>query len=395
MGIHVAILKKSFQITCIWLVLFMVYQQFKLYMNNEDSSSVSYRAFNQEEKDLYPSFSICLHSDKGGILKPRYSKNPYEAYSDIDKYHQILLGHDNIHNEHDTFYNSEYSEAKFDDMALDVLKDFVDYSISLIQIGTEHVFLNNSDNSLFYKSYQDPYFRCISKSVYFTKNKIIDDIVVLNATDLYDHIRNMKTFLNITTDVIIYVHHRNQLVRELGKKILILTEEDFEKAINGSNDYREIQFSQVEVLRKREDKRSKERCDPNLDDDDKMWREKVMEAVKCIPVYWKGLYSDQNMKLLNLRECNSSIQYEYIWHNFLPPTVHLDNGTNLYKDSGPCNQMKVISSISSTSNKLTDIVSNSLTLGFRYYAEEYREIVNREAFGKWSNFMFRNELKIG
>ena len=373
MSKYLALLNKLFQMTCIWLVLFMVYQQFKLYLNNQDSSSVSYRSFNLQEKDLYPTFSICLHSNKGGILKPNFAKNRQYAYATIDQHHKILLGHDNI--------TKELQNIEFDEIALDLLEDFVDMTFTnlLRTVASEwQRNVNISQQSPFYKSYQDPYFRCISKPVSFTKNKILDDIVVFNAHNLYQHISNMRNYLSIETDVLIFVHHRHQLVRELGKKILILTEDDFRQSINGLNDFRDIQMSQVEVLRKRKDGRSKERCDPKLEDDDKMWREKVMEAVNCIPNYWKGLYSYPNMKPPDLPECNSSIQYDYISHNFLPPTIHLENGTNLYRE--PCDHMNVILSISSTSRKLTE--TKTLMLRFRYDVEEYREIINREAFGK-------------
>ena len=386
MSIYLAILNKSFQITCIWLVLFMVYQQFKLYIHNEDSSSLSYRAFNQDEKDLYPTFSICLHSKEGGIFKPKYAKNGYGNIMTLGKYHEILLGYEYINKRLNAHMKTEFDNAEFDEMALDMMDDFVVYAFSLLQNGTNIELanmweknINTTEQSPFYKSYQDPYFRCVSKSVYFTKKKLIDDIVVLNANNLYKHMNFMKTYLNITTDVLVYVHHRYQLVRELGKKVLILTEKDFGKAINGSDNFRDMQMSQVEVLRKRKDGRSKERCDPNLEDDDKMWREKVMEAVNCIPTYWKGLYSYPNMVPPNLPDCHSSIQYDYIQHNFLPPTIHLENGTNLYKDSGPCNQMKVLSIVTSHSRNLT--TEKTLTVRLWYYAEEYREIINREAFG--------------
>ena len=73
----------------------MVYQQFRLYLSNEDSSSVSYREFNLQEKDLYPTFSICLH-----------------------EYYKIE--------------ESEISE-NFDETALDFLEDFIDIHFSLIK----------------------------------------------------------------------------------------------------------------------------------------------------------------------------------------------------------------------------------------------------------------------
>ena len=55
---------KLFQLVCFGVcfgsTLYMVHKQFKSYIANEDSSSVSYRKFNDEATDLYPTFSFCF-----------------------------------------------------------------------------------------------------------------------------------------------------------------------------------------------------------------------------------------------------------------------------------------------------------------------------------------------
>ena len=54
------ITKKNFQLGCFAITLYMIYKQFKLFVDNEDSSSISYRKFNDEDTDLYPTFSFCF-----------------------------------------------------------------------------------------------------------------------------------------------------------------------------------------------------------------------------------------------------------------------------------------------------------------------------------------------
>ena len=136
----------------------MVYQQFKLYIDNEDSSSVSYRAFNQEEKDLYPTFSICLHSQEGGIFKPKPGKDRYESAIRLHKYHEILLGYEDIDKEYNAHMRKEFEKADFDEIALDVLEDFVDITFSLIQNGTNIKITNRWKGMIIQL-----------KSLYFTK----------------------------------------------------------------------------------------------------------------------------------------------------------------------------------------------------------------------------------
>ena len=46
----------------------MIYKQFKSFIDNEDSSSISYRKFNDKEADLYPTFSFCFEFAWGGEM---------------------------------------------------------------------------------------------------------------------------------------------------------------------------------------------------------------------------------------------------------------------------------------------------------------------------------------
>ena len=58
-----------FQIGCFVIAGYMVNHQFQLYVNNEDSSSVSYRKFNAEPQDTYPTYTVCISSVYGDIFK--------------------------------------------------------------------------------------------------------------------------------------------------------------------------------------------------------------------------------------------------------------------------------------------------------------------------------------
>ena len=83
---------KIFQTFCIVLVIYMVYQQILEYQKNEDSTSVSYRNFNQDERDLYPSYSICMHSTKGAILNGKSFSSGKPDSLEIDELHKMLIG---------------------------------------------------------------------------------------------------------------------------------------------------------------------------------------------------------------------------------------------------------------------------------------------------------------
>ena len=367
---------KVFQTFCIGLVLYLTYQQFREYTRNQDSSSVSYRTFNDKEKDVYPTFSICLHSTDGSILK--HDSNFFgikEKEQGVTNYHRMLLGYDNV--------TEDFMQIDFDNSVVNILEKFIDISLSHTRQGQYfdewYRPTNSNIKSPFYKSYQEPYFSCITKSSKFVKKQLLDyDYVVLNSSNIHQYLNKAYNF-GKQMSVLVYIHHPGQLIREFGKQILDLKLDDFQKAMNGTlnglikNNYRDIHLSQVEVLRKRSDGLSS--CNESLESEDHLWLEKVVNNVKCLPTYWKGLLQPSSLQHFNVSTCNSSKNYDYIHSNFLPPN-YFENGSTLYHGLGPCNQMRVVLSVLTKED-----VSESLILGFRYSREEYRETNNIEKFG--------------
>ena len=47
----------------------MIFLQFQAHLANEAGSVVSYKAFGQDNADVYPTFTICLVGDRGKIFK--------------------------------------------------------------------------------------------------------------------------------------------------------------------------------------------------------------------------------------------------------------------------------------------------------------------------------------
>ena len=87
----------------------MTYVQFKNYISNKDLSVVSFRKFNSDIDDLYPSFSICLNGITGGIFKKEEIlkiSNGLDNGNAVRHYQKILRGKEII--------TSNISEADFD-----------------------------------------------------------------------------------------------------------------------------------------------------------------------------------------------------------------------------------------------------------------------------------------
>ena len=366
---------KVFQTFCICLVGYLTYQQFLEYVKNQDSSSVSYRSFNEEEKDVYPTFSICLYSKDGSILKDDMNYFGIKGKDGVANYHNMLLGLNDV--------TEDFMTINFDKSVIDIPDTFVDISVSHTRQG------DTIDNkNLFYKSYQDPYFSCITKSSIFIRNQLFDyDYVILNSSNILTYMEDLLKNDN-SMNMYVYIHHPGQLIEEFGKQVLELQREDFKKAIEGSfrskNNYRDVHLSHVEILRKRSDGYIP--CNKNLETEDGLWLEKVTKHVNCVPIYWRGLISQMDLKNSHLPICNSSDKYNYIHYNFLPPN-NFENGSRLYEGQASCNQMQIMLSVSTKESPISSD-DQRLILGFQHARAKYRETINIKKFGKIKDFQF-------
>ena len=353
---------RAFQLACIVSVLILAFTQLQVYIDNKDQSSVGYRRFNDEEQDIYPAMSICLHSPHGGIF------DEADEFLQVNKglnggqgYQNILLGNKNI--------TDDIAKISFDNVTKNVFEDYVEVFFTMTKQGAVIDAWDPSMQDIsthpFFKSYQDPYFTCMTKKVHYVKNQILNfAALVFKASSLAKS--NIENLL-------VYMHHDGQLTRQFGKQILQLTASNFNKAINGSSNYYTIHINQVEVLRKRSD--GVVPCNDTLENDDMVWRENVMKKVGCIPEYWEKLHSNFHLMddhQLPLNKCTTTEQFQHISSYYLPPK-HTDNGTSLY--IGPCNQMGITASVTQS-----DLKEENLVLGFSYVVEEYRETINRRAF---------------
>ena len=112
-----------FEWFCIILVVYSSYEQFIEYLKNEDSSSVSFRKFNQDERDIYPTYSICMHSSKGAILKVKPNNFENDSHLGIDKYHKMLIGKETL--------LKSVIDMDFENRVVDISHEFIDMFLSL------------------------------------------------------------------------------------------------------------------------------------------------------------------------------------------------------------------------------------------------------------------------
>ena len=114
-------------LSCLSSAGYMTYLQFKYYLDNEDFAAISHRKFNQEQKDEYPSLTICLFDTHGGIFK-----RSHEVFTSTNvtrsMYRRYLLG--DLEEQ-----PSEISSIKFDDVVLDINDQWLLFSKEKTKIG--------------------------------------------------------------------------------------------------------------------------------------------------------------------------------------------------------------------------------------------------------------------
>ena len=94
-------------LVCLSSACYMTYLQFKYYLNNEDLVSISHQRYNNNEKDEYPTFTICFY-----------------GYADIFKqYHEIFNSTNATRYSYSKYlrgylkpYPTQFSDTRFDDV---------------------------------------------------------------------------------------------------------------------------------------------------------------------------------------------------------------------------------------------------------------------------------------
>ena len=343
-------LRRVCLIICLSSAFYMTYLQFKYYLNNEDIASISYQKFNNEEKDEYPTISICISGPYGWMFKPSNDdfKSTNVTASSYSKYLRGLLKEN----------PAEFSDIKFDDVALDVRDRFsVRYTGAF---SGYHRRIKTRRSSLI-PAYQDPSIVCISKNSSYEKGvKQILDQISLNSTMLY----SVSARLNI------YVHQKGRLIRNRLDLHVFQPEPSHYKA----GIEKIIDIGQVDILRERD--KSKAPCDHNIKDEDKFIINQSIANIGCIPTFWEKF---TNSIALNqsTRRCTSTNDYQKAQHQINDDFKTIGEKDSIYKR--PCTAM-LTSITTKDGQKKSRVIPGKLVVKFYYTQYLYREIVTSQAY---------------
>ena len=368
MGRILQVVVKGFQLTCFLLAGFMTYLQFERYLQNGDVSTISFRTFNSDTRDIYPSFSMCLKGLNGEIF--RHTEivsiwNHLDYEKGVKMYQDGLRGNSN--------FSNAVIEKTFENVTVDFLKD----AFTSLETYTKEGEVRKNQNFLVYKSYQDYKYICYTRDVMFEKDLLIQkDEVMLNPEFL----------INQKLPLLIFLHEKGKLTQDLlsGQEPFIkLKYEDFEELFNlfeqmyGSKTFYtvDIRINQVETLRKRID--SVDPChDDTLHTEDQEWILRVIKDVGCIPTFWKSLVlkiTKQNLNELKLDSCTTPSEYGSI-NNY---TSRYNTMKKLKPTLKPCTQTLILANMDIY---YLSAEKHEFLVKIIYNNEEYKEIVNGKGF---------------
>lgn len=299
------VIKRCFKLTCFAVAVFVIYKQVCDYLRNEDVSVISYRKYNEDICDKYPTFTICLNPTIDDLLY--YSNILYreEKLNEVLKisgpnYYEMLIGTDFKGNGVTNFSLLEFDDAKYNLFSMVV--QYWAYSHKEEPLVYWERDSDVNLNSLFHQGYQDPGCLCFTRSeMSYPSKRVHKENIILNS-------------LNWNGDLFIYLQYPGQFVNVMEG------DEQVNIKLSGTgSEGRRLKFevTQLQVLRKRYD--GKVACDMDLDSNiDVRWRESVMKLVGCIPTYWKGFAHSSKFQLLQLKDCTTSGQYQSFtnWYTY-------------------------------------------------------------------------------
>ena len=365
-----------FRIVCFTFVGYLCFLQFQEFYANRDSSEVSYRRFNEDQQDLYPTYSICLSdTNYGSIL---HSNGTKISGTDVD-----TLGYINmLRGLRPT--TKDANDIDFDSVVLDfcgnLLTKFYTKSKNKFGGGLMYSFTKstlpffqppvyNCSFSPFIISYQDPNHLCFTKTNVYAKDEVKKhEEVYLDAEKMMNSLAELK----------FYIHQNGMLTSHLDDPILTLTSNEFERMTKVSSGIFAFRISQVEVLRKRPD--AVKPCNASLENDDKSYREAVISKVDCVPEFWRRFATrlPLNEDASHPVPCTEQEQYQKI-SSFLPTTGNADKARKFYLQ--PCSQMNIVYSITQSDQvpNRRELIKH-LILKIQFSPETYKQTKNYEAF---------------
>ena len=367
-------LKVCFSLTCFLLAGYMAFLQFQAYFANEDSSVITYEEFNQDNTNMYPTFTICLVGKNGAIYGNALNR------SFASKYYKTMIG--------ELEDRENLTLIEFEDMVSQLFpmiesfrtKTTEDKGILYTRPLNKSPLHSGFDKLTFSTTYHD------TDQVCYTKDKNLREVWILLRDNM---IINVEEMMRNKYSLKFYVHQRGQLLKKLGSPDYRVRPDSIVRDAGKDNGFLYgviLRITSLDVVAKRPD--AVPSCNPELLDEDMAWINNTTKVLGCVPPFLKGLVRDSLWSEGNKTglTCTQK-QYRSIKKNFNPRYV-FHRWTKLY--SQPCTQMtsttvaKPSVKVCKESKKCTKeggAKRRIVELNVKYEAVGFREIRNYRAFG--------------
>lgn len=348
----------SFKLICLLVTIFLVGQGFHFYMQNDDSTTISFKSFYTTPDLVYPSGSVCFTSPyEGDKLNKRYNITRISDYSDFlsgdgDSWNISMLGID------------------YDEMSLKPLDYIMGYKVKY-RNGTEEtkIYNESKNEDLVLPTIRliMPNLICLGIDIKMSKEMVLVGIIIkmsifsdMNSPTSTDGPFSYKRALSVV------LHYPNQILNaKWWKDTWTTRSNEVSKSYAINYDIRG-----VEVIRLRN--KNKLPCHASEYDYDSEVLEEIMNEAKCRPPY---ATSRSNLEL-----CNKQTKMKRIKVN------HFNHFSGLNLKHQPCNLMvKVNYEVTETdiSNEEGTTFS-SFTVNFNFKDDQVKVIQMVRRLSFWS-----------
>ena len=362
-------IKRTAFIICFSVVFYLTIKEIVRYNTNDDSSSISYKKFNDSPKDKYPVITLCFYGRYGQYRTIYKQKNIEKSGLSVLQYREILIGKSNSAPEINDLPNFSSATIALNEMIRKIATfDDQDKAINKWSLR-ENKKPPSENNSLVpilnssywpgYVSYQNPNQICYTQYTRFEKGFVKSVDLIHIDSKMLDELLG-EGFLYF------YVHYPGQTIRNFGREVfsIMLRKKYTKKRIA-------IRLSDISILRRRANARQP--CEPNMKNEDDVFRNDVVSRIGCIPPYWT---TNETMDS-KFGKCTSSSQLQKAYYYSRYENVKYILG----KHPPPCTEMTVSSSVDMQG-------SSQLKLHFQYRTNQYLEITNKRDFSArnlWSS----------
>ena len=362
-----------FTAVCIFCAIYEVTLWSIEFAENKDQVFISIKSYNHHSDAKYPTFSICF---KGSEFHWYRDVNIFNSYDiDLYQYENMLKG--NMAYKYELNKSTSLYEKVPVSMTDGVNVKFDQFHVQLNDIVNEVKFVTNEAmQDSFYSKESNTKLEDLIRLSYQTPDRICFSRVdndPLKTVRTYDILTldkaKIKQMMYYYTEVQIFIHHHDQLISSLDKPkytatfpYLLNILHEFDDIINiERNNILEFKISQSKVLNKRENSREIP-CNNHIQNYDKYLQLEAINALECVPVYWKdALINDTNFK-----ECMSSEKLSKAYQYF----SNLED--LLLRKDKPCREMYLLS-IDSVNNHPSP-EPKDIAIAFHYTETMYEEI---------------------